>query len=179
MKRLLIGVLIVFLTLAFFDSCKKKVVTEPAKEQPKVEAVEEPTPKMEKPKLTEEEIFQRKTLEEVNKMGYLKKIHFDFDKYFIRDDMKPILQANAEWLLRQSTVEIRIEGHCDERGTVEYNMALGERRANASKKYLRDLGVPGDRIQIVSYGKSKPLVKGVDEQTHYMNRRDEFVITRK
>jgi peptidoglycan-associated lipoprotein len=179
MKRLLIGVLIVMLTLAFFDSCKKKVVTEPVKEAPKVEPVEEPTPKIEKPQLTEEEIFQRKTLEEVNKMGYLKKIHFDFDKYFIRDDMKPILQGNAEWLLKQSTVEIRIEGHCDERGTVEYNMALGERRANAAKKYLRDLGVPGDRIQIVSYGKSKPLVKGVDEETHYMNRRDEFVITKK
>ena len=179
MKRLLIGVLIVLLTLAFFHSCKKKVVTEPVKEQPKVEAVEEPTPRMEKPELTEEEILQRKTLEEINKMGYLKKIHFDFDKYFIRDDMKPLLEANAEWLLRFPNVEIRIEGHCDERGTVEYNMALGEKRASAAKKYLGDLGVPGNRIQIVSYGKSKPLVKGVDEETHYMNRRDEFVITRK
>lgn len=179
MKRLLIGVLIVLLTLAFFDSCKKKVVTEPEKEQPTVEPVEEPTPKIEKPQLTEEELFQRKTLEEVNRMGYLKKIHFDFDKYFIRDDMKPILQANAEWLLKYPDVEIRIEGHCDERGTVEYNMALGEKRASAAKTYLRDLGVPGDRVQIVSYGKSKPLVKGVDEETHYMNRRDEFVITRK
>lgn len=179
MKRLLIGVLIVLLTLAFFDSCKKKVVTEPVKEQPKVEAVEEPTPRMEKPGLTEEEILQRKTLEEINKMGYLKKIHFDFDKYFIRDDMKPLLEANAEWLLKYPNVEIRIEGHCDERGTVEYNMALGEKRAGAAKKYLGDLGVPGNRIQIVSYGKSKPLVKGVDEETHYMNRRDEFVITRK
>lgn len=179
MKRLLIGVLIVLLTLAFFDSCKKKVATEPVKEQPKVESVEEPTPRMEKPELTEEEILQRKTLEEINKMGYLKKIHFDFDKYFIRDDMKPLLEANAEWLLRFPNVEIRIEGHCDERGTVEYNMALGEKRASAAKKYLGDLGVPGNRIQIVSYGKSKPLVKGVDEETHYMNRRDEFVITRK
>lgn len=179
MKRILVVVLIVVLAVVFFDSCQKKVATEPVKEMPKVEPVEEKTPQVERPQLTDEEIFQRKTLEEVNRQGYLKKINFDFDKYIIRDDMKPILEANANWLMGHDTVEIRIEGHCDERGTVEYNMALGEKRAYAAKKYLTSLGVAENKIMIVSYGKSKPIVKGVDEDTHFQNRRDEFIITRK
>jgi len=179
MKRFLIVVLVVLLTVAFFDSCKKKVVTEPGKEEPEVEKVVEKAPKVERPQLTEEEILQRQTLDEVNKQGYLKKIHFDFDKYFIRDDMKSILEKNAEWLLKYPNVEIRIEGHCDERGTVEYNMALGEKRAYTARQYLENLGVPVEKMRIVSYGKSKPLVKGVDEATHFMNRRDEFIITKK
>ncbi|MCP5103626.1 MAG: peptidoglycan-associated lipoprotein Pal [bacterium] len=179
MKRFLIGVLIVLVAVVFFDSCAKKVVTEPVKEVPKVEPVMEKKPQIEKPQLTEEEIFMRKSLEDVNRQGYLKKIHFDFDKYTIRDDMKPALQSNSDWLLGHGTVEIRIEGHCDERGTVEYNMALGEKRAYAAKKYLTDLGVSGAKIQVVSYGKSKPVVKGTDEDSHFQNRRDEFIITKK
>jgi len=179
MKRILVVVLIVVLAVVFFDSCQKKAVVEPVKEAPKVEPVVEKTPQIEKPQLTEEELFTRKTLEEVNRQGYLKMINFDFDKYIIRDDMKPVLEANANWLMGHGTVEIRIEGHCDERGTVEYNMALGEKRAYAAKKYLTSLGAAEDKIRIVSYGKSKPMIKGVDEDTHFQNRRDEFIITRK
>lgn len=179
MKRFLIAILIVSFTLVFFNGCQKKVVTEPVKEAPKVEPVTEAPPKIEKPELTEAEIFQRKTLEEVNRQGYLKKIYFDFDKYTIKDDMKPVLQNNADWLMGHAGVEIRIDGHCDERGTVEYNMALGEKRAKAAKEYLVTLGVGADRVTIVSYGKSKPLVKGIDEESHYQNRRDEFIITKK
>lgn len=179
MKRILVAILIVCVAVMFFSSCQKKAVTVPVKESPKVEPVSEEPTKIEKPELTEEELFQRRTLEEANRQGYLKKIHFDFDKYFIKDDMKPTLQQNANWLLGHPSVEIRIEGHCDERGTVEYNMALGERRALSAKKYLESLGVSGSKIAIVSYGKSKPLVTGVDESTHYQNRRDEFIITKK
>jgi peptidoglycan-associated lipoprotein len=129
--------------------------------------------------LTEEEIFQRQTLEELNKKGYLKRVHFDFDKYFIRDDMKPVLQSNAEWMLKHPSVVVSIGGHCDERGTEEYNMALGEKRALSAKQYLVSLGVPGDRLRTVSYGKTKPLVRGVDDESYYMNRRDEFIIIKK
>jgi len=179
MKRFFIGVLSVLLMVSIFTSCKKEVKTEPVKEEPKVEKVEEVQPKVEKPQLTEEEIFQRKTLEELNSQGYLKRIHFDFDKYVVKDDMKPILQSNADWLLKHSTVVISIGGHCDERGTEEYNMALGEKRAAAAKNYLVNLGVPADNIKIVSYGKTQPLVKGIDEETHYKNRRDEFIIIKK
>ena len=178
MKRVIIGVLSALLVAVVFNSCKKKVVTAPPTPE-KVEKVEEVQPKVEKPQLTEEELFQRRTLEEINKMGYLKRIHFDFDKYDIRDDMKPILEKNAQWLLGHSTVVITIDGHCDERGTEEYNMALGEKRADSAKRYLMNLGVPGEQMKTVSYGKTRPLVKGVDEQSFYMNRRDEFTIIKK
>ena len=93
--------------------------------------------------------------------------------------MKPILQANANWLLKFSSVEVLVEGHCDERGTIEYNIALGEKRAEAAKNYLVSLGMNPAKIKIISYGKSKPLVQGVDEATYFQNRRAEFVITKK
>ena len=177
-KKFLIGILSVLVIAVFFNSCKKEAVVAPTKVE-KVEKVEEVQPQVEKPQLTEEELFQRRTLEELNKMGYLKKVHFDFDKYFIRDDMKPVLEQNAQWLLGHSTVVITIDGHCDERGTEEYNMALGEKRADAAKKYLMNLGVPAEQMKTVSYGKTRPLVKGVDEESYYMNRRDEFTIIKK
>jgi peptidoglycan-associated lipoprotein len=178
MKRFMFGILIMLVMAAFFNSCKKEVVTTPPKEE-KVEKVEEVTPKVEKPQLTEEELIQRQTLEELNRMGYLNRINFDFDKYFIRGDMKPILEQNAQWLLKHSTVVVTIDGHCDERGTEEYNMALGEKRAESAKNYLLNLGVPGERMKTVSYGKIRPLVRGVDEESHFKNRRDEFTIIKK
>lgn len=179
MKRFYIGLLIIAFLLVAFAGCGKKANVEPVDKSPVVEKVDEKTPKIEKPTLTEEEIFQRKTIEELNKAGDLKKIHFDFDRYNIREDMKGNLHKNADWLLKHSTVHIVIEGHCDERGTVEYNLALGEKRADAAKKYLLSLGVSADRMKTISYGKNRPAVKGVDEHTYYLNRRDEFVITKK
>lgn len=176
MKRILITILAVMMVIFLFDSCKKKVETEPVK---KVEKVEETTPKIDKPQLTEEQIFEQKSLDQINNEGHLKRINFDFDKYTIKEDMKGILHNNADWLLKHKSVEISINGHCDERGTVEYNMALGEKRADAARKYLVSLGISSERIKIVSYGKSNPVVKGVDEKTHFMNRRDEFVIIKK
>jgi peptidoglycan-associated lipoprotein len=178
MKRFMIGILTVLVLAAFFNSCKKEVVTAPTKEE-KVEKVEEVAPKVETPELSEEELIQRRTLEELNRMGYLKRINFDFDKYFIREDMKPILEQNAQWLLKFPNIVITVDGHCDERGTEEYNMALGEKRAESAKKYLMNLGVPGERMKTVSYGKMKPLVKGVDEESYFKNRRDEFTIIKK
>lgn len=177
-KRFMIGILMVLVLAAFFNSCKKEVVTAPSKKE-KVEKVEEAATKVETPHLTDEELIQRRTLEELNRMGYLKRINFDFDKYFIREDMKPTLESNAQWLLKFPTVVITIDGHCDERGTEEYNMALGEKRAESAKKYLMNLGVPGERMKTVSYGKIKPLVKGVDEESYFKNRRDEFTIIKK
>lgn len=179
MKRFYIGALIVFLMVAFFSSCQKEVKVAPPKPQPKVEKVEEVKPKVEKPQLTDEEIFQRKTLDELNKQGYLKRIHFDFDKYFVRDDMKPVLEQNAQWLLKHSSVVVSIGGHCDERGTEEYNMALGEKRAEAAMRYMVSLGVPEAQLRTVSYGKTQTLVKGMDEDSHFKNRRDEFIIIKK
>jgi len=178
MKKIFVILLIGFALLLFFDSCKKKAPkTEPVKES--VEKVDEEVPQIERPMLSEEELFEKRSLEEVNKAGYLKRIHFDFDKYDLKDNMKPVLNRNADWLLKHPPVEILIEGHCDERGTFEYNMALGEKRAEAALNYLVSLGVKPERIKIISYGKNRPLVKGMDEESYYQNRRDEFVIIKK
>ncbi len=106
-------------------------------------------------------------------------IHFDFDKANIRDDMVPILERNAEWLKKHPTVKIRIEGYCDERGTVEYNLALGEKRAKAARDYLVSLGISPDRITIVSYGKSNPIDPRHNEEAWFKNRRAEFKIIAK
>ena len=178
MKKLV--VLFVVLSLVMlFNACGKKTAKVAPVQGPVVEKVEEPATQIENPVLSDEEIFQQKTIEELNRYQVLKMINFDFDKYQIREDMKSILQANANWIFKFSTVQILIEGHCDERGTIEYNIALGEKRAEAAKNYLTSLGVNAAKIKIVSYGKSKPLVQGMDEATYFQNRRAEFVITKK
>lgn len=182
MKRVCIGIFSILLLFFFFTGCgskKKTVETVPPTKEEKVDRVEEPVSKVEREELSEEELFQRKSLEELNREGNLKMIQFDFDKYQIRDDMKGLLQANGDWLMNHSTVQIMVEGHCDERGTVEYNMALGEKRAEAAKKYLLSLGVATERIGVISYGKNRPLVQGIDETSYFKNRRDEFIITKK
>ena len=178
MKKWMLAALALSLVLMFPACAKKAAKVEPA-QGPAVEQVEEPTAKVEKPVLSEEELFQQKSLEELNKDQVLKKVNFDFDMYTIREDMKPILQANANWLLKFPSVEVLVEGHCDERGTIEYNIALGEKRAEAAKNYLVSLGMSPAKVKIISYGKSKPLVQGVDEATYFQNRRAEFVITKK
>jgi len=180
MKRIYIGFFIVLLVISFTSCKKESVKTEPIKEQPKkVEKVEEVQPKIERPQPTEEELFQQRSLDELNKQGYLKRINFDFDKYEIRDDMKPILEQNAQWILKHPSIIVTIGGHCDERGTEEYNMALGEKRAIQARKYLMSLGVQSERLNTVSYGKTMPLVKGTDDESFFINRRDEFIIVKK
>jgi len=177
MKKILIIAVLTLSLLLFFTGCgKKKVETKP---KPVVKEVKEKVVKAEKPELTEEEIFAKKSLDEINKEGHLREIYFNFDKYDIREDAKPVLQKNAEWLLSHNSVEFVIEGNCDERGTIEYNIALGEKRAISAKKYLVSLGVPAERIKVTSYGKSKPVVRGINEETHQKNRRDDFRIVKK
>jgi len=183
MKKTLIFTLVFFLVFAFFLSCRKKVEEVPppppqVKEQPKVEKVEK-LPVVKEPELTEEEIFMAKTLEEINKENLLNTVHFDFDKYFIRDDAKPVLEDNANWLKKWTTVRVLIEGHCDERGTEEYNLALGEKRAKSTLDYLTSLGIAANRIEIISYGKSQPFDPGHNEVAWQKNRRAQFTIIAK
>jgi len=104
----------------------------------------------------------------------LKDINFDFDMSDIRDGDKPKLQAIAAFMKAFGSARIMIEGHCDERGTVEYNLALGDRRAFAAQNYLSGLGVSRDRVGTISYGKEKPKVMGQNEESFFINRRDEF-----
>lgn len=103
-------------------------------------------------------------------------IHFDFDKSFIREDAKPALAKVADYLKKNPAAKVQVEGHCDERGTAEYNMALGARRAESAKKYLLSLGVKGAAVSTVSYGKEKPLDPGHTEDAWAMNRRGHFVL---
>ncbi|HEY7471442.1 MAG TPA: peptidoglycan-associated lipoprotein Pal [Gemmatimonadota bacterium] len=103
-------------------------------------------------------------------------IYFDFDRSDLREDARQTLQAKAEALRQFPDIRIRIEGHCDERGTVEYNLALGERRADAARAYLVDLGIDPDRMTTISYGEERPAVEGQNEGAWSQNRRDEFVV---
>jgi OOP family OmpA-OmpF porin len=106
----------------------------------------------------------------------LEAIYFDFDKYGIMPEGREALKRNAEWLQRNAGAKVVVEGNCDERGTNEYNMALGQRRADASAKYLMDLGIGKDRISTVSYGEEKPLCKEANEACWSKNRRDDFIV---
>jgi peptidoglycan-associated lipoprotein len=116
---------------------------------------------------------------EVLESRLLKDVHFDFDKYDIRPEDGPVLRENAALLMKSPAVKVQIEGHCDERGTAEYNLALGERRANSTKKYLVSLGVPTDRLSTISYGEEAPLDPGHHEEAWAKNRRAHFVILSK
>jgi peptidoglycan-associated lipoprotein len=204
-KGLVVLVLILCAGLLLIGCPKKTVV----KEEPSMKKAEEPVAEREKAakleaekaakekelaKIREEEAkkTQEKELEkslvakkepgiagEVFESRLLKDIHFDFDKYDIRSGDAEILKENAALLMKYPKVKIQVEGHCDERGTNEYNLALGERRANAAKKYLLSLDVSTDRISSISYGEEKPLDAGHNEEAWSKNRRGHFVILSK
>lgn len=106
----------------------------------------------------------------------LKPIYFDFDRSLISDEAKTVMLANAEWLKANPEARIRIEGNCDDRGTKEYNLALGQRRAAGARKYLADLGISSGRISLISYGKEKPFCTDLTEECMQKNRRDDFVV---
>lgn len=107
----------------------------------------------------------------------LRDINFDFDKSILRPDARAILKEHADWLLKNPEFHVLIEGHCDERGTEEYNLALGERRANETLKYLIELGVAKERLKTISYGEERPLDPGHNEEAWAKNRRAHFVIS--
>jgi peptidoglycan-associated lipoprotein len=176
-KRMYVPV-IMLLGILFLWGCPKKAevtttpesqetTVAPAKEEPKAE-VTEPMKEEAKPEAAPEEHAAAAE-------AGLQPIHFDFDRSFIRDDARPVMKANAEWLKANPNVKIRIEGNCDERGTKEYNQALGQRRATSAKKYLTDLGISSNRISLISYGKEKPVCTEHTEDCWQKNRRDDFV----
>jgi len=166
MKRLLVLVL-ALLTIFWVAGCGKKkqpvVETPPPVEQPKQEEPTKPEP------------VQEPVVKQVTESDFVT-VYFDFDKYNLVDSAKAALDHNAQVLKENANVIVRIEGHCDERGTIEYNLSLGEKRAAAAKKYLTDLGIDAGRIQTISYGKERPAVTGSNEAAWAKNRRDEFKI---
>lgn len=115
-------------------------------------------------------------LQELNRRGYLRDVFFETDRFDLSQEARENLTANSQWLLQHPDVRILVEGHCDERNTREYNLALGERRAAAVRDYLTFLGVDGDRIETISYGEERPFALGHDESAWSLNRRSHFVI---
>ena len=180
MKRFL--VFAVILGLAFWGCAEKK----PVSTLPQQEEMKQPpqTGEVEQPKKTtgkvSEEVVKVEPGEtaprEVEIPGMFKDIHFDYDKYEIREDARITLRAVADYLIKNPANKILIEGHCDDRGTSEYNLGLGDKRAKSAKDYLVSLGVPSARVDVISYGKEKPLCTEHTEDCWARNRRAHFVI---
>ena len=181
MKKRWIHLMVVLAALAFVAACvcQPQVVkpTEaakpvlPAKEKVQEEVVAVPKPAEVKEAEVKEDVMK----EEVSP---LEDIHFAFDDYSLTDTAKTILEKNAAWMRNNPNTKVRIEGNCDERGTNEYNMTLGERRANSGKKYLSKLGVKEEQLATVSYGEEKPFDPGHNEEAWAKNRRDHFAIAK-
>ena len=129
--------------------------------------------------LTEEEVFQRKTLDQLNAERPLTDVFFDYNMSEIRADARGPLQTNADWMKKWTGTQIVLEGHADSRGSSEYNLALGSRRANSAKDYLVNLGVPAARITVLSKGKEAPFCTDESEACWQQNRRGHFLITGK
>jgi peptidoglycan-associated lipoprotein len=127
--------------------------------------------------LSEDELFRQKTLEQVS--ADLSNVSFDYDQFNIRDDQRATLQRNGDYLRRWTTVRVTIEGHADARGTNEYNLALGQRRAAAIRDYLVGVGIAADRMAVVSKGEEEPVCREDTEACHALNRRGHFVATAK
>ena len=136
-----------------------------------------PAPPPAPPVLSEEDLFAKKSLAELS--AELATVYFDLDESTIRDDARPVLQKNAAWLKRWSSTRVSVEGHCDERGSSEYNLGLGDRRAQAVRDYLVSLGIPGDRVAVVSKGKESPVCTDANESCWQRNRRGFFIVTAK
>jgi peptidoglycan-associated lipoprotein len=126
-----------------------------------------------------DEAIRSASLDDLNRSSPLKPVFFEYDSSEITPEGRSVLDANASVLKGNGGWTVTIEGHCDERGTAEYNLALGERRAVAARAYLLSLGVSADRLRTVSYGKEFPFDPGHDESAYTKNRRAHFVITAK
>ncbi len=170
MRTFWVFILIVFL-VGLFATCGPKPEEEIVTEPTLPEVTEEPT-EPEPPPPTKEEVVET-PIEELVK---LEMIHFEFDRYRLLPEAKQILAESARMLKMYPQANVLIEGHCDERGTIEYNLALGERRARAAQDYFINSGIDPSRISIISYGKERPLDTRHNEEAWYMNRRDEFKI---
>jgi len=149
--------------------------TRPATPPPPPAAPREPQPVAP----TEEEIFAKSTLEEINNQKPLADVHFGYDAIDLNEEARAVIQKNLTWMNRWKSTKVMVEGHADSRGTNEYNLALGERRADAVRDYLVSLGLAADRITIVSKGEEQPGCTEETEACWHQNRRGHFIVTAK
>jgi peptidoglycan-associated lipoprotein len=153
--------------------------TTPATPPPPPTAPPAPAAVATPPPLSEEEIFNRKSLDQLNAEKPLGDVFFEYDKSDLSAEGRSALQKDADWMKKWTKTVVTVEGHCDSRGSAEYNLALGDRRANAAKEYLVSLGIPTSRITVVSKGKEQPFCSDETESCWQQNRRGHFVITAK
>jgi peptidoglycan-associated lipoprotein len=131
------------------------------------------------PPMPSDDSISGKSLDDLNRDSPLKPLFFALDSAEVSEEGRTVLHENAALLKKYPTWSITVEGHCDERGTAEYNLALGERRALAAKNFLVSLGIPADKVKVVSYGKEFPFEPGHEDAAWSKNRRAHFVITAK
>ena len=180
MKALLklTGLVVLMVAVGTLAACAKEVP--PVVEPPPPPPVEEPPPPPPPPPPPAREFEEAEpvvdvlTIGQINEEGILQTIYFDYDESEVRADQRAKLQANAQFLRDNDHFRLVVAGHCDERGTREYNMALGERRASATMQYLVSLGVPASRIDIISYGEENPAATESNEAAWAQNRRAQF-----
>ena len=184
-KSILQLVLLVTLATLLAAGCAKKPAPPVEEEAPMVTKMpEQEVSGIQEQELTEAEIRERDARERAaaeaaaREARGLQRIFFDFDQYVLTSQARDILADNAAYLKANPGVNVRIEGHCDERGSDEYNLALGERRAQAAQKYLISLGVDSSQLEVISYGEEKPLDPENNEEAWSKNRRAEFVVAR-
>jgi len=177
----LILALILGLVVAGSLGCAKKSVGGPgelsAEEQARLKAEEER--RLREQRLREAQLAEgqaRGTEAQLRDLFTNQDIHFDYDRYDLRTDAKQILNDKSAFMQQHPNVNVIVEGHCDERGSASYNLALGEKRAKAAAAYLTAMGIDAMRIETVSYGKERPLVPGATEEAYAANRRAHFVI---
>jgi len=167
-----------------FAACGKKTPPAPPPPPPVVPEAPPPAPPPPPrpepaPVVDEYARLRAMSAEEIEKSGLLAEVYFDFDKADVREADRATLAKNADALKKFDFLRVTVEGHCDERGTVEYNLALGERRAKAAYDYLVSLGVPAERLKTVSYGKEVPVCSQSSEDCWQRNRRAHFTVTGK
>lgn len=152
--------------------------TEPARPPAPPVPAEPAEPAVAEPMIADTDLGSR-SLDDLNRESPLKPVFFAYDSSEVNADAQAVLKTNAEVLQRYGSWVVTVEGHCDERGTAEYNLALGERRALAARNYLVSLGIASGRLRTVSYGKEFPFDPGTTEEAYARNRRAHFVITAK
>jgi len=162
-SRLLLAVMALLCLSLMSFGCSSKKVAGPDKDN---------WEEQERERLARERELREKLGRVAGELGTM--IHFDFDRYDLKPEARQILTRKAEIMKQYPEIKLVVEGHCDQRGTAEYNLALGERRARAAADYLVNLGVPTAKLSIVSYGKERPLDPGNNEAAWAKNRRDEF-----
>ncbi len=181
-QRIVVGLVIMMALFGFFG-CAKRGQVPPGPDEVEVVGIEEvpgqavPSVEGDMGEGLTEESMRAQARQELQ--DRLEDIHFDFDKYNIRPDARLILKRNYSVLEEAPGAEVFIEGHCDDRGTVEYNLALGQRRANAARDYLISLGMGSAQVSTVSYGEERPLDPRENEEAWAKNRRCHFVILKR